>query len=169
MQYAELEVVASLTELLRKMKYSAWFKASIMAGVVCLALSPRDIVTGASCEESQNKEPDVLAQPGERVTLDAEHYFVYGFDKAPKLGTAIMRVEIFDRSGGHDTTFVVKGDVDMPSMRGAHSTGDKQFSVSKKGIYLLPVPIAMPGEWELKFTFEKDGKAVFHGVYRFEV
>ena len=151
------------------MKYSALFKASMVAGVLCLGLSPRDIVTEVSCQESQKKDANVLSQPGERVVLDADHFFVYGFDKAPKLGTAIMKVEIFDRSGGHDTTFVVKGDVDMPSMRGAHSTGDKQFSVSKKGIYLLPVPTAMPGEWELKFTFEKDGKAVFQGAYRFEV
>jgi hypothetical protein len=111
----------------------------------------------------------LLPKSGERVPLDADHYFVYGFDKAPKLGTAIMRVEIFARNGTRDTTFVVRGDVDMPSMRGAHSIGSKQFSLSKKGVYLLPVPIAMPGEWEFRFTFEKDGTAVFHGAHRFEV
>jgi hypothetical protein len=140
-----------------------------MAGFFCLALSTAITVLPASCQVSEAENLRILPKPGERIPLDADHYFVYGFDKAPKLGTAIMKVEIFAPNGNHDTTFLVKGDADMPAMRGAHSTGDKQFSVSRKGIYLLPVPIAMPGEWEIKFTFEKDGKAVFHGAYRFEV
>ena len=135
---------------------------------MCLVLSAAT-APAAFCQASEASNSGFLPRPGEKVPLDPDHYFVYGFDKTPKLGTAIMKVEIFARNGDRDTTFVVKGDVDMPSMRGAHSTGDKQFSVSKKRVYLLPVPIAMPGEWEFKLTFEKDGKAVFHGVYRFEV
>lgn len=144
--------------------------SSLLIGILCLA-GPGFLSNGsnAACQAAQADDSRPLPKPGEKVPLDAEHYFVYGFDKAPKLGTAIMKLEIFARDGSRDTSFVVKGDVDMPSMRGAHGTGDKQFSVSKKGVYLLPVPIAMPGEWEFKFTFEKDGKAVFHGAYRFEV
>jgi hypothetical protein len=109
-----------------------------------------------------------LPKPGEKVPLQ-NGYFVYGFDKAPKLGTAIMRVEIFTRDGRRDTTFVVKGDADMPSMRGAHKIGDKAFSLSAKGLYLLPVQIVMPGEWEFRFTFEQNGKTVLRGAYLFEV
>jgi hypothetical protein len=109
-----------------------------------------------------------LPKPGEKVPLE-NGYFVYGFDKAPKLGTAIMRVEIFTRDGQRDTTFVVKGDADMPSMRGAHKTGDKAFSLSAKGVYLLPVQIVMPGGWEFRFTFEQNGKTMLRGAYLFEV
>jgi hypothetical protein len=82
---------------------------------------------------------------------------------------AIMRVEIFSRDGKRDTSFVVKGDADMPSMRGAHSTGDKDFALSAKGVYLLPVRIVMPGDWEVRFTFLKNGKTLFRGAYLFDI
>lgn len=111
----------------------------------------------------------LLPQPGEKIVLDADHSFIYGFDKPPKMGAAIMRVEIFTRSGARDTTFVVRGDADMPSMRGAHSSGDKDFALSAKGIYLLPVRLVMPGDWEITFTFLKNGKTVFRGAYLFDL
>jgi YtkA-like protein len=110
-----------------------------------------------------------LSKPGEKVTIDANYHFTYGFDKPPKIGVAIMRVEVFTRDGKRHTSFVVKGDADMPSMRGAHSTGDKDFSLSAKGVYLLPVRLVMPGDWEIRITFEKDGKALFRGAYLFDI
>jgi hypothetical protein len=110
-----------------------------------------------------------LPRPGEKIPLDAGHYFTYGFDKQPKMGTAIMRVEIFDKKGNRDTSFVAKGDADMPSMRGAHSSGAKEFSISAKGVYLLPVRLVMPGDWEIKFTFLKKGEVLFRGAYLFDI
>lgn len=111
-----------------------------------------------------------LPQPGKKVPLDADHYFTYGFDKTPKLGTCVMRVEIFGRDGSKDTTsFVVKGEADMPSMRGAHSTGQQPFALSDKGVYLLPVRFVMPGGWEIRFVFMKEGNTVFRGAYRFDL
>ncbi|TWJ14057.1 hypothetical protein [Geobacter argillaceus] len=110
-----------------------------------------------------------LPKPGAKIPLDADHYFTYGFDKPPKIGMSIMRVEIFSRDGKHDTSFVVKGDADMPSMRGAHSTGDKDFALSAKGVYLLPVRIVMPGDWEVRFTFQKKGNTAFRGAYLFDI
>lgn len=110
-----------------------------------------------------------LAKPGVKIPLDADHYFTYGFDKPAKLGMAIMRVEIFTRDGKRDTSFSVKGDADMPSMRGAHAAGDKEFSLSAKGVYLLPVRLVMPGDWEVTFTFLKKGKVVFRGAYLFDL
>ncbi len=110
-----------------------------------------------------------LPKPGSKVPLNGGHYFVYGFDKPPKIGTRIMRVEIFSRDGARDTSFAVKGDADMPSMRGAHSTGDRDFAVSAKGVYLLPVQLVMPGDWEIRIDFVKDGKTVLRGVYLFDL
>jgi len=110
-----------------------------------------------------------LPKPGKKIALGAGHYFIYGFDKPPKLGMAIMKVEIFDNQGNRDTSFVVKGDADMPSMRGAHSSGDKDFSISAKGAYLLPVRLVMPGDWEIRFTFMKKGTAPFRGAYLFDL
>ncbi len=110
-----------------------------------------------------------ISKPGEKVTLDADHYFTYGFEKQPKIGMTIMKVEIFTRDGKRDTSFVVKGDADMPSMRGAHTAGDKDFSISAKGVYLLPIRLVMPGDWEIRFTFVKKGKVVFRGAYLFDI
>ena len=110
-----------------------------------------------------------LPKPGTKVPIGADHYFIYGFDKQPKIGMAIMRVEIFTRDGKRDTSFTVKGDADMPSMRGAHAMGNKDFSLSAKGVYLLPVRLVMPGDWEIRFTFVKKGKPVFRGAYLFDL
>jgi hypothetical protein len=110
-----------------------------------------------------------LPKPGEKIALDANYYFTYGFEKPPKLGMAIMRVEIFNHDGKRDTSFVVKGDADMPSMRGAHSNGEKEYSLSAKGVYLKPVRLVMPGDWEITFTFVKKGKVVFRGAYQFDL
>jgi hypothetical protein len=115
------------------------------------------------------KDFQPLPKPGEKVPLGPDHYFIYGFVQAPKLGTAIMKVEIFTTDGRPDTTFVVKGDADMPSMRGAHATGDRNFQISAKGAYLLPIPLVMPGDWEVKFTFEKDDTIVLRGAYLFDL
>jgi len=107
--------------------------------------------------------------PGKKVSVGSDHYIVYGFDKKPKLGTLIMKVEIFTKEGKKDTSFEAKADADMPSMRGAHGTGDRPFKLSNKGDYLLPIDIVMPGDWEIKLTLFKEGKAIFKGSYQFNV
>lgn len=114
-------------------------------------------------------EYQTLPKPGKKVPLGPGHYFVFGFEKQPKLGRAIMKVEVFTLEGKPDTSFTIKGDADMPSMRGAHSTGNKAFVVSKKGAYLLPTNLVMPGDWEFRFTFEKNGAIVFGGAYLFDI
>jgi hypothetical protein len=111
----------------------------------------------------------LLAAPGRKVSIGNGFYLIYGFDKKPKLGTVIMKVEIFNQEGGKDTSLEVKGDAGMPSMRGAHETGDRLFVLSKKGDYLLPVNIVMPGDWEIHLTIVKGGKAIFRGRYNFDV
>lgn len=107
--------------------------------------------------------------PGKKVPIGNDHYLIYGFDKKPKLGTVIMKVEIFTKDGKKDTSFEAKADAGMPSMRGAHETGDRAFQLSKKGDYLLPIPIVMPGDWEIRLTLLKDGKAIFRGSHQFDV
>jgi hypothetical protein len=107
--------------------------------------------------------------PGKKVAVGSDHYLVYGFDKKPKLGTVIMKVEIFTKGGKKDTSFDVRADAGMPSMKGAHETGDRLFKLSKKGDYLVPLDIVMPGDWEIRVTLLKEGKVVFRGSYQFDV
>jgi YHS domain-containing protein len=110
-----------------------------------------------------------LPKPGGKIPLGGDHYFTYGFTSPPKLGSAIMKVDIFTSDGTRDATFRVSGDLDMPSMRGAHSTGNRDFAVSAKGFYLLPVRLVMPGDWEMRLMFEKDGASVLSGAYLFDL
>lgn len=125
-----------------------------------------------SAKDSVSEEKLVfppMPEPGKKVPIGDGYYILYGFDKRPKLGMAIMKVEIFTKEGKKYTSLEVKGDAGMPSMSGAHETGDKNFSLSQKGDYLLPINIVMPGDWEIRFTVLKDGKPIWRGRYNFNV
>ena len=110
-----------------------------------------------------------MPSPGDKVQIGNGSYLIYGFDKPLKMGTAIMNVEVFTADGKKDTSLEVKADMDMPSMRGAHATGDRAFQLSKKGDYRLPLSIVMPGGWEIKLSVVKDGKVIYRGKYSFNV
>ena len=110
-----------------------------------------------------------MPEPGKKIPIGNDYYFIYGFDKKPKLGTLIMKVQIYTAGGKKDTSLEVRADSDMPSMKGAHETGDRTFTLSKKGDYLLPVNIVMPGDWEIRLTIIKEGKVIFRGRCNFDV
>jgi hypothetical protein len=126
-------------------------------------------VAGSVASASEPERISPMAEPGKKVPVGTDYYLQYGFDKKPKLGTVIMKVEIFTKEGKKDTSFEVKADAGMPSMRGAHETGDQTFKLSKKGEYLLPINLVMPGEWEVRLTVLKEGKVIFKGSHRFDV
>lgn len=106
---------------------------------------------------------------GEKYWVGGDYYFVYGFDKRPQLGTIIMKIQIFSKEGRQDDSLEITANTDMPSMRGAHATGDQPFKLSKKGDYLLPVNVVMPGEWEVVLNFLKDKKSIYTAIVRFNV
>jgi hypothetical protein len=118
-----------------------------------------------------SKAPDSAAMPdpGKKVAIGDGYYLVYGFDKKPKLGTIIMKVDIFTADGAKDTSYAVRADAGMPSMRGAHETGERPFQLSKKGSYLLPISIVMPGDWEIRLSVLKGGQVIFRGRYNFDI
>jgi hypothetical protein len=111
----------------------------------------------------------VMPEPGKKVPFGDGYTLVYGFDKKPKMGMVILKAEIFTREGKKDTSFEIKADAGMPSMRGAHDTGEKPFKLSNKGDYLLPINIMMPGDWDIRLTITKDGKVIFRGRHNFNV
>jgi len=140
-------------------------KALVASALVMLLASP---IVAAAPTLGQG-DFTTLPKPGRKVPLGKDHYFTYGFTQQPKLGTAVMRVEVFTLDGKRDTTFAIQGDADMPSMRGAHSSGPKAFALSNKGVYLLPVQLVMPGDWEIRFSFLKNGQTVLRGAYLFDL
>ena len=144
---------------------------TIILGCTVFAIAGA-LVLGTPLSAATQPSPaavQTLPKAGQKITLGSSNYFIFGFSQTPKIGMAVMKVAIFTQDGRKDTSFTIKGDVDMPSMRGMHSSGDKVFAVSAKGDYLLPVHLAMPGGWEFKFNFEKAGTTVLTGIHLFDL
>jgi hypothetical protein len=127
--------------------------------------------SSASAVSSVQQTPvfSSMPGPGEKVTINDDYYIVYGFDKKPKMGTVILKVTVYTKDGNKDTSLEVAADSGMPSMRGAHDTGDLLMQLSRKKEYLLPINIVMPGEWEIRLTIKKSGTVIFRGNHRFDV
>jgi hypothetical protein len=106
---------------------------------------------------------------GKKCWIAEAYYFTYKFDKKPKLGTAILIVQLFDKAGTRVTSLGIAGMSGMPSMSGAHDSGEVPFQLNKKGDYLLPVNVVMPGEWEVKLIFSKDKAPLYRGRFLFRV
>jgi hypothetical protein len=110
-----------------------------------------------------------IPKAGRKFDIDADTSIIYEFNEKPKMGTAFLKIQVFNKKGDKITPFVILGRSDMPSMRGAHDSGDVEFKLNKKNDYLLPVNVVMPGDWEVRVTFLKDGKPVFYGSLTFDV
>jgi hypothetical protein len=159
-------------------KWSLFVVFLVVISLLCLPLyaesrpdrESKQIIAGlaASGTEHTPSFPPMVG-PGKKVTVGKDYYLIYGFDKKPKLGTVIIKVEIFTKEGKKDTSIEAKADAGMPSMKGAHETGDRSFTLSKKGDYLLPINIVMPGDWEIRLSLLKEGKVIFRGSYQFNV
>ncbi len=110
-----------------------------------------------------------LPSAGKKCWIGDAYYFKWKWDKKPKLGTAILIVQIFDKGGTRVTDWEITGLSDMPSMRGAHDSGEVFFLPNKKNDLLLPVNVVMPGEWEVKLVFYKDKEPFYRGRILFKV
>lgn len=125
-----------------------------------------DAPAQSATEEAEFK---LIPGPGKRVALDGGLHFTCEFSEKPKMGMIILKIQVFDAKKKKVAPLAVTGRSDMPSMRGAHDSGEQEFKLNKKNDYLLPVNVVMPGEWEVRLTFLRDGKAVFRGRLLFHV
>jgi len=113
-------------------------------------------------------EPAALEGEGKKNLLPDGRWFTWKFDKKPRLGTVIMKVRIYSGDNAQETGYEVSGDAGMPSMR-HHDTGPVKFQLNKKGDYLLPVDVVMPGEWSVVIRIKRSGKEIFAGKVNFNV
>jgi hypothetical protein len=126
----------------------------------------------AGLQSSARAEESIYAElpgPGKTCKIGDTYAFTYEFDKTPKMGMVIVKIKLFDKGGARTTELGTVGRADMPAMRGAHDSGDVAFKLNRKGDYLLPVNIVMPGEWEIRLVFSKGDEVVFRGVLKFDV
>jgi hypothetical protein len=128
--------------------------------------SPGLTPSGPQAQEPEFKD---LPKAGQKCWIGKVEYFVYEFDKTPKMGTVILKIQLFDKGGKQVADLDITGRSDMPSMRGAHDSGEVAFKLNKKGDYLLPVNVVMPGDWEVRLTFSRNKIVVFRGRVAFGV
>lgn len=123
---------------------------------------------GVHAAPSKSMEVVELAGEGKKNALPDGYWFTWQFDKTPQLGTSIMKIRVFDRDGRQNTAFEVFGETGMPSMR-EHDTGPVRFQTNKKGDYLMPVNVVMPGGWQIVVRIKRAGKEIFAGKVNFRV
>ena len=123
----------------------------------------------AAALASQPEDWTDLSAPGKKNWINTLVYFTYKFTTPPRMGTVILKVQVFDKPGKKNTSVLIQAEYGMPAMPGAHASGRRDLSLNKAGNYLLPLNLVMPGEWELKLTFFKDGQPVFRGRAKFDV
>ncbi len=112
--------------------------------------------------------PD-LPKSGKKCWIGEVNYFTWEFDKTPKMGTSILIIKLHDKDGKRVADLAVSGRSEMPEMRGAHDSGEVAFKTNKAGDYLLPVNVVMPGGWEVRLTFSRNGVVIFRGRITFDV
>lgn len=119
----------------------------------------------------QGQEPvfQDLPKSGKKCWIGEVNYFTWEFNKTPKMGTAILIIKLYDREGNKVSDLAITGKSDMPSMRGAHDSGEVAFKTNRAGDYLLPVNVVMPGGWEVLLTFSRNGIVIFRGRIAFDV
>ena len=117
----------------------------------------------------KSKTSDGSLPEKEKITINNDYSFVYEFNMKPKIGMVILKVQVKDKNDKPATFFKITGDAYMPSMKGSHDTGDVEFKLNKKGDYLLPVNVVMPGDWEIHLKFLDKNKKVFEGRIKFDV
>jgi hypothetical protein len=88
----------------------------------------------------------------------------YSFDEKPKLGTSIIKVQLFDKNDNKLTHLKIFLSSGMPSMAKAHDTVWQELLQNKRGDYLLPVNFVMPGGWALNLKVMDANKVLCQGA-----
>jgi hypothetical protein len=112
--------------------------------------------------------PVLLAGEGRSCALPGGLHFFYRFASRPKLGTVVLKVQVFGPDGARVTALKISGRTSMPQMKDMDS-GEQGFKLNRKGDYLLPVDIGMPGGWEVVLSFYKGSQRIYRGKIGFEL
>jgi hypothetical protein len=142
-------------------------KTAIRSTVIALILA-LGVLLNAWAQMPPASDVSPLPGEGKKIWIGKDYYFTYQFDKKPQLGTVILKIELYDKNDDRNTGLKITGDAGMPAMP-YHDTGEIAFQMNKKGDYLLPVNVVMPGDWQVKLNFLKDAQSIFKGNIRFDV
>lgn len=142
--------------------------SAVMIMIGANALEANHCCGSAHAEE---KGKTVSLPEGKKIVINSDYYFTYSFDKKPAIGTVIIKLQVFDKSGkqvNQVNVFKISAESGMPSMKGAHDA-KSDFMLNKKGDYLFPVNIVMRGDWAVQISIKQKDKEIFSGVVEFNV
>ena len=109
-----------------------------------------------------------LPAEGDKAPLPEGGWFTWQFAEKPKLGTAVLKVQVFDKNGAKVRPYDLVGEFGMPAMR-YHDSGPVPFKLNKKGDYLLPVELVMAGEWEVVIRVRQGKAELYAGKVLFAI
>lgn len=110
-----------------------------------------------------------VLKPGERFAVSDGIYGTWEFSQKPQIGMVILKIQLFDKNDMKISPLSITGDSGMPSMSGAHDSGEVSFKLNKAQNYLLPINVVMPGDWEVKLIFKEGEKILLRAAIRFDV
>ncbi|MCL2026460.1 MAG: FixH family protein [Leptospirales bacterium] len=100
---------------------------------------------------------NTTSKEGKVNAINSEYSFVYSFPEKPKLGTYVLKVNLFKKNEKvKDLTVMVF--YNMPTC-GYHRSGKlSAMQLNKNNDYLMPLNFAMRGAWEVTLIFQQNGK-----------
>jgi len=126
-------------------------------------------VSGAqTAKPAPEPAPVVLAGEGRDCELPGGLHFIYRFASRPQLGTVVLKVQVFGPDGTRVTALKVSGRASMPQMKDMDS-GEQVFKLNRKGDYLMPMDVGMPGGWQVVLSFYKDKRRIYRGKIEFKI
>ncbi len=130
-----------------------------------------------NCEASNTKtnvskkdKPALVLRAEKRHDINSEYYLVYSWQKKPKIGMAVLFVDIYRKKDSkRSDDFTVTANAYMPSMRGSHDTGDRVMKLNKKKSHVIDVNFMMLGDWEIELKVSKNSKHMFTGLIQTKI
>ncbi len=113
--------------------------------------------------------PQKLLTANKAVWISNDYYVKYSWQKKPKIGTDLLFVEVYGKDKKKVKDLSITADAYMPSMRGAHDTGDKPMKLNKNMKYVIDVNFMMAGEWGIDLKFAKNGKVFATGLVKAKI
>jgi len=128
--------------------------------------------------ENQNKATNLskhatsapVLKEGKKLSINNDYYLVYSWQKKPRIGMAVLIVDVYrSKDNKRSDDFSVTANAYMPSMRGAHDTGDRSLKLNKNKRYLTDVNFMMLGDWEIELKIAKNSRELFSGLIQTKI
>ena len=152
-------------------------KRILLITTIALMFLPLFSQPCGSCTKGQATKPaytaptarQIIVAPRRAHWISNDYYITYEWNKKPKIGHFILLVRAFDKDKKPVTNLDFTADAYMPSMKGAHDTGDVKMQLNKKNQYAVPVHFMMLGDWEIHLKVTLNGKQVGSAFIKLDI